>query len=99
MIESFNDAAYPFKKSEDCDIVLCVSSNIILLFESKKYFKAIELHEGKKSKLQLRVTDIFESSLIKDKFLIQPLSSQERNNPEKLKYFYFKIIKKMMRDN
>jgi predicted P-loop ATPase/GTPase len=99
IIESFNDAAYPFMKSDDCDIVICVSSNIILVFENKKYFKAIDLHEGKKSKLQLRVTDIFEPSLIKDKFLIQPLSIQERNEPEKLKYCYSKIIEKIVKDN
>jgi predicted P-loop ATPase/GTPase len=58
IIESFNNAAYPFTKAEDCDTVICTSSNIIILFETSAYFRAIRLHGGKESEPQRTVSDI-----------------------------------------
>jgi predicted P-loop ATPase/GTPase len=98
VIESFNDAACPFSGSEDCEKVLCASSDTILQFDSNKYFSAIESHEGEKSKLQLTVLDIYSPSLITNKFQIQPLNSHERDNPAKLIENYSKIIKQLTKD-
>jgi predicted P-loop ATPase/GTPase len=84
VVESFNDAAYPFNGAEDCDAVLCVSSNTVLRFEKDKYFEAIDLYGRQKSKLQLTVSQVYAASLIKEKFAVQPLSTEERNDPAKL---------------
>lgn len=91
IIESFNDAAYPFAKAEECDVVLCVSNDIIFLFERDRYFSAIEGYSGRKSKLQLTLSDIFKQSLVKKTFHIQPLTKQEQNDPTKLKENYSEI--------
>lgn len=95
LIESFNDAAYPFNATEECNGVLCVSSNIILQFDRSRYFKAIEAYEGSKSKLQLTVSNIYASSLIQERFHIQPLSHREVSDPEKLMMNYGKIIQQL----
>ena len=91
IIESFNDAAYPFAKADECDIVLCVSNDTIFLFERDGYFSAIESYSGRKSKLQLTLSDIFKQSLVKQTFHIQPLTKQEQNDSTKLKENYFEI--------
>ena len=98
VVESFNDAAYPFNNAEDCDVVLCVSSNTVLRFEKDKYFEAIELYGRQKSKLQLTVSQVYAASLIKEKFTVQPLSTEERNDPAKLTQNYSKVIKQITED-
>jgi len=98
VVESFNDAAYPFNGAEDCDVVLCVSSNTVLRFEKDKYFEAIELYGRQKSKLQLTVSQVYAASLIKEKFTVQPLSTEERNDPAKLTQNYSKVIKQITED-
>jgi predicted P-loop ATPase/GTPase len=98
VVESFNDAAYPFNNAEDCDVVLCVSSNTVLRFEKDKYFEAIELYGRQKSKLQLTVSQVYAASLFKEKFAVQPLSTEERNDPAKLTQNYSKVIKQITED-
>jgi len=98
IVESFNDAAYPFNGAEDCDAVLCVSSNTVLRFEKDKYFEAIELYARQKSKLQLTVSQVYAASLIKEKFAVQPLSTEERNDPAKLTQNYSKVISQITED-
>ncbi len=98
LIESFNDAAYPFNQAEDCDIVLCVSSNIVLELERSQYFDAIESCKGEKSRLQVTVSEVCSPSLIKKKFIIQPLNNQERRNYEKLKRNYSKIARQLIKE-
>ena len=95
IVESFNDAAYPFNGAEDCDAVLCVSTNTVLRFEKDKYFEAIELYARQKSKLQLTVSQVYAASLIKEKFAVQPLSTEERNDPAKLTQNYSKVIEQI----
>jgi predicted P-loop ATPase/GTPase len=92
VVESFNDAAYPFNNAEDCDAVLCVSSNMVLQFENERYFEAIQVYSRQKPKLQLTVSQVYAASLIKDKFVVQPLSAEERNDPAKLTQNYSKVI-------
>jgi len=99
VIESFNDAAYPFNGAEECDAVLCASPNIVLQFETSKYFEAIKSYGGEKSKLQLTVSDIYASSLVKNRFLIQPLNRNERNEPTKLTRNYSRTIKELKKNN
>lgn len=96
-MESFNDAAYPFNNAEDCDTILCVSSNTILQFEPRKYFEAIELHGRQEPKLQLTVQQVYDPSLIKNKIIIQPLSTEERNDPTTLTQNYSEIIKQLLK--
>jgi predicted P-loop ATPase/GTPase len=95
-VESFNDAAYPFGNAEDCDAVLCVSSNTVLRFEECRYFEAIELYGRQRSKLQLTVSQVYAPSLIKDKFIVQPLSAEERNDRAKLTQNYLEVIKQLL---
>jgi predicted P-loop ATPase/GTPase len=78
IVESFNDAAYPFSRAEDCNVVLCASSNMILRFNAREYFKAIELREQQKPKAQLTGADIYSSSLVESKYELQPLTNEER---------------------
>jgi predicted P-loop ATPase/GTPase len=98
VVESFNDAAYPFNNAEDCDTVLCVSSNTVLQFQDRKYFEAIELHGKEKPKLQLTVPEAYTPRLIKEKFVVQPLSNEERNDHVKLAQNYSIIIKELLRN-
>jgi len=98
VVESFNDAAYPFNNAEDCDTVLCVSSNTVLQFDDRKYFEAIELHGKQKPKLQLTVPQVYAPSLIKDKIIIQPLSTEERNDGAKLRQNYSEAIKQLLKN-
>jgi len=98
IIESFNDAAYPFSEADDCDAVLGISSGTILQFETDKYFDAVRLAEGKKSKLQLTVSDVFALSTIKQRSHVQPLGSQELNDPRKLKECYLEIIEELTKN-
>jgi predicted P-loop ATPase/GTPase len=94
IVESFNDAAYPFNSAEDCDTVLCVASNTVLQFDGRRYFEAIESHGREKPKLQLTLSQIYDPSLVEAKFVIQPLTTGERNDPAKLTENYWEIIKK-----
>jgi len=98
IVESFNDAAYPFNHAEDCDTVLCVASNTVLQFEERRYFEAIESHGREKPKLQLTLSQVYAPSLIRTRFIVQPLTSGERNDPAKLTQNYSKVIKKMAGD-
>jgi predicted P-loop ATPase/GTPase len=99
VVESFNDAAYPFNNAEDCDAVLCVSSNIVLEFEEQKYFQTIESYGRQKPKLQLTVSQVYSPSLIKDKFIVQPLTTQERNDPAKLGQNYLRVVKRLVKNS
>ena len=99
VIESLNDAACPFNEAVGCDVVLCISSNTVLQFDRNKYFNAIELYEGEKSKLQLTVLDIYSPSLIRGKYHIQPLNNQERKDPARLMENYSEIIKQLTKKN
>jgi len=98
IVESFNDAAYPFNNAEDCDTVLCVSSNTVLQLNVRKYFETIELKGKQKPRLQLTVPEIFASSLIKNKIIVQPLHSDERNDDEKLTQNYLEVIKQSLKE-
>lgn len=75
LVESFNDAAYPFNEAGDCNAVLCVCPSIVLRLAAKQYFKAIELCGRQKSKLQLTVSDIYSSSLVERQYRVDPLAS------------------------
>jgi predicted P-loop ATPase/GTPase len=98
IMESFNDAAYPFSRTEDCNVVLCVSSNTVLRFKAREYFKAIELREQSKPKAQLTTTDVYSSSLVEHRYELQPLTNDERKNPAKLAANYSKIIDDLAHD-
>lgn len=98
IVESFNDAAYPFNHAEDCDTVLCVASNTILLLEQRRYFEAIESHGREKPRLQLTVSEVYSPSMIKARFIVQPLTTDERNDAAKLTENYSKVIKKAGED-
>ena len=98
IVESFNDAAYPFNHAEDCDTVLCVASNTILQFEERNYFEAIESHGREKPRLQLTVSHVYAPSMIKARFAVQPLTTDERNDPAKLTQNYSEVIKKAVED-
>jgi len=96
--ESFNDAAYPFNSAEDCDTVLCVSSNTVLQLDDRKYFETIELQSRQRPDLQLTVPQVYAPSLIKDKIIVQPLSTEERNDGAKLTQNYSEIIKQLVKN-
>ena len=98
IVESFNDAAYPFNHAEDCDTVLCVASNTILLLEERRYFEAIESHGREKPKLQLTISQVYAPSLIKTRFIVQPLTAEERLDSAKLTQNYSEVIKKVAGD-
>jgi len=98
-VESFNDAAYPFNKAEDCDTVLCVSSNTILQFDEHKYFEAIESHGKKNPKLQQIVPQVYTQSLIKNKIVVQPLTAEERDDGRKLTQNYSEVIKQLLENS
>jgi len=98
VVESFNDAAYPFNHAGDCDTVLCVASNTILWFDGRRYFEAIESHGREKPRLQLTVPHVYAPSLIKARFIVQPLTTGERNDPSKLTQNYSEVIKKVAKD-
>jgi predicted P-loop ATPase/GTPase len=93
IVESFNDAAYPFNQADECDTVLCVASNTILQFEANRYFDAIEARDKQKMKLQLTVSQVYAPSMIEHRFIVQPLTVGERNDPVKLTQNYSEIIK------
>jgi predicted P-loop ATPase/GTPase len=92
IVESFNDAAYPFTGAEDCGVVLCLSSNTILRFNAPAYFKAIRLYAQQKPKAQLTTRDLYSSSLVERRYEAQPLTNEERYDPERLVENYSKII-------
>jgi predicted P-loop ATPase/GTPase len=92
IVESFNDAAYPFGKTEDCSVVLCVSSNVVLRFNAREYFEAIELRGQQKPKAQLTTADVYSSSLVESKYELQPLTNEERGEPARLAANYLEII-------
>jgi len=92
IVESFNDAAYPFSRTEDCNIVLCASSNMILRFNEREYFKAIELRGQQKPKAQQITTDVYSSALVERRYELQPLTNDERRDPARLTANYSEII-------
>jgi len=93
-MERFNDAGYPFNHAEECHTVLCVASNMILWFDGRRYFEAIESHGREKPRLQLTVSDVYTPSMIKARFIAQPLIIDERNDPAKPTKNYSDVIKK-----
>jgi predicted P-loop ATPase/GTPase len=93
IVESFNDAAFPFNQADECDTILCVASNTILQFEANRYFDAIEAHGKEKMKLQLTVSQVYAPSMIEQRWIVQPLTAGERNDPAKLTESYSEIIK------
>jgi predicted P-loop ATPase/GTPase len=92
IMESFNDAAYPFSRTEDCNVVLCASSNTVLRFKGREYFKAIELRGQQKPKAQLTTADVYSSTLVERKYELQPLTNGERKDPARLAANYSEII-------
>jgi len=98
IVESFNDAAYPFNHAEDCDTVLCVASNTILRLEERRYFEATESHGREKLRLQLTVSQVYAPSMVNARFVVQPLTTDERNDPAKLTQNYSEVIKKVVED-
>jgi len=98
IVESFNDAAYPFNHAEECDTVLCVASNTILWFDGPRYFEAIDSHGREKPKLQLTLSQVYAPSLIRTRFIVQPLTTGEINDPAKLTQNYSEVIKKVAED-
>jgi predicted P-loop ATPase/GTPase len=98
VVESFNDAAYPFNRAEDCDLVMCVSSSTVLWFDERKYFEAIELHARQKPKLQLTVSQVYSPSLVKQRFTVQPLNLEERSNPEMLAKNYSNVVSGLIKN-
>jgi len=98
LVESFNDAAYPFNEAGDCNAVLCVCSSIVLRLAAKQYFKAIELCGRQKSKLQLTVSDIYSSSLVERQYRLDPLASQEKSDLARLVRNYSRIIDDLFED-
>jgi predicted P-loop ATPase/GTPase len=91
VVKSFNDAAYPFGRAEDCGVVLCMSSSTVLRFKAQEYFKAVGLHSRQKPKAQLTTTDLYSASLVERRYELQPLTYEERNNPKRLVESYSKI--------
>jgi len=98
LVESFNDAAYPFNDAGNCDTVLCVCSSTVMEFAAGEYFRAIELCGRQKSKLQLTVSDIYRSSLVKRQYRVDPLASRERSDPARLVRNYSRIIDDLLED-
>lgn len=96
IVESFNDAAYPFNHAEDCDTVLCVAWNTVLQFEQRRYFEAIESHSRENPKLQLTVSQVYATSLVTARFIVQPLTTDERNDSAKLTQNYSEVIKTLI---
>jgi predicted P-loop ATPase/GTPase len=94
----FNDAAYPFAGVEDCSVVLCASSNTVLRFNGRGYFKAIELRGQEKPKAQLTTTDVYSSSLVERRYELQPLTNDERRDPARLAANYSEIIDDLVDD-
>jgi len=94
IVESFNDAACPFNHAEDCDTVLCVASNTVLWFDGRRYFETIESHGKERPRLQLTVSHMYAPSMIKARFTVEPLTTDERNDPAKLTQNYSDVIKK-----
>jgi predicted P-loop ATPase/GTPase len=92
IVESFNDAAYPFRGTEDCNVVLCASSNMVLRFNAREYFKAIELRGQQKPKAQLTTADVYSPSLVESKYELQPLTNEERREAARLAANYLEII-------
>jgi predicted P-loop ATPase/GTPase len=92
IVESFNDAAFPFASAEDCGVVLCASSSIVLRFKAERYFKAIRLLAQQKPKTQLTTMDVFSLALVDRKYELQPLTDEERKDPERLVENYSQII-------
>jgi predicted P-loop ATPase/GTPase len=92
VVESFNDAAYPFSRTEDCNIVLCASSKMILRFNAREYFKAIDLRGQQKPKAQQTTTDVYSSAFVERRYELQPLTDDERKDPAKLAANYSEII-------
>jgi predicted P-loop ATPase/GTPase len=84
LVESFNDTAYPFNGAEDCGVVLCVSSNLVLQFKAEEYFKAIEVSGQRKPKLQLTTSEVYSPSLVERKCDVHPLTDEERKLPTRL---------------
>lgn len=97
VVESFNDAAYPFRGAKESDVVLCVSPSTVMQLETDRYFGALEMHEGTRSKLQLTLSDIYAPSLVIDTFRIQPLTAEEQRDPKILTRNYTNIISKIVR--
>ncbi len=95
IVESFNDADYPFNGAEDCDVVLYISSCYLLQLDRDKYFEAIDLYRGTDSKLQSTTSEVYSPSQIRKRFHIQPLSTQERNDFTKLIQSYSKVIEQL----
>jgi len=97
LVESFNDAVYPFTGAEDCDAVLCVSSNRVLRLKAEEYFKAIESSGQRKPRLQLTTSEVYAASLVERKYDVQPLTDEERKLPTRLVENYSKIIDDLMK--
>jgi len=69
-----------------------------LQFEEQRYFEAIESHSREKPRLQLTVMQVYAPSMIKARFIVQPLTTDERNDPGKLTQNYSEVIKKVLGD-
>jgi predicted P-loop ATPase/GTPase len=98
VVESFNDATYPFNDAGNCDVILCVCSSIVMWFAAGEYFKAIELCGRQKSKLQLAVSDIYRSSLVGCQYRVDALAGQERSDPARLVQNYSRIMDDLLED-
>lgn len=96
LIESFNDAAYPFKKIEKyVDRLMLVSPGKIYLLNKEKYFKKCLL-TSKFRLLQLKTRKIIDESLIESEFELSPLNSIDILDIAELNEKYNDIVGKIL---
>jgi predicted P-loop ATPase/GTPase len=96
LIESFNDAAYPFNKIEKyIDKLILVSPGKIYSLNKEKYFKKCLL-TSKFRLLQLKTRKIIDASLIESEFELAPLNSINNLDIAELNEKYRDIVGKIL---
>jgi hypothetical protein len=66
---------------------------------SDRLLEAIESHGREKPRLQPTVSEVYAPSMIKARIIVQPLTTDERNDPAKLTQNYLEVIKKVVEND
>ncbi|MHA1268263.1 MAG: hypothetical protein ACTSPY_00630 [Candidatus Helarchaeota archaeon] len=92
LIESFNDAAYPFENIEKfIDLIFLVSPGKVFLIDKEKYFKSCFLKATIQSPLLLTVKRVIEKSFIINELEYEPIDLTRKLNKEEVYKIYKNI--------
>jgi len=92
IIESFNDAVYPWRGIEECDLIIAVAPTVLLLYDKKEFIHAIHIFKDPYILEFHRIADLIEPYKV---IKVKPLGSCEMKNKKRVFKMYNSLIEEI----